>query len=114
MKKENGKRCKKCRSKSIRYEPACKVCMLCGWVKYREKATEDTLWHQDLLNKQYVPLTLLTQIVCAYRSPKHTLGYLKEITPDELRMWDSIQKKSPDSLSKCPHAPQWFIEKELK
>src|SRR3989338_8613049 len=104
--KKSGPRCKKCKSRSFRYEAACKVCMRCGWVKYRANATYDQLWHQDLLNKQILPATLMTQIFCAYKSPDTTLKYLKPVTQDDLNFFESFRKAYPDSLSKCPRAPR--------
>lgn len=117
MKKRSTKKskcCKKCKSSSFRREPAGIACLTCGFFKYFKNADENKLWRQYNLDKQFTSATHLTQILCAYRQPKYTLKYLTPPTEEELRILESYQKTAPDTLAKCPHAPRWFTERELK
>ena|SRR3989338_4473861 len=60
-------RCGHCKRPNLRREPACRVCMICGWVKYCDGGDPRRLFRQAYINSQYMSNTHKIQLNSIYR-----------------------------------------------
>src|SRR3989338_5325248 len=115
MKSAPRRRCKKCKSKSLRYEPACVVCMICSWVHYCDGGIVERLWRQHVLNRQYMSNSEWVLNNSLYHVTQKDKIEREKLHPtnDARVVYFSSTRTHPNTVSFHPHSPRSFIEKEI-
>lgn len=111
--KVSRSKCKKCKSQSLRKEPAGISCVICGWFKHFKNVSPNNLWRQYILNKQYFSPTLMIQLLGIYRVNRIISGKDCSLTEDDQRVFEAKQRLYSDTLAHHVNAPKKFIKEQL-
>lgn len=106
-------KCKKCKSQSLRREPAGVGCILCGWFKHFNSVSPNNLWRQYVLNKQYFSPTLMIQLLGIYRVNSIISKKDFSLAEDYQKVFEAGERLYPDTLAHQVNAPKKFIEEQL-